>query len=695
MRIKRSISIVFMTIMTIVACDEDEKVNSIPKVDNQVFEVFENINDLEIIGNVVATDEDDDNLIFTIKENDEDLFELSEEGELSLFAEKQLDFESKVAHSIIVEVSDGKESSTGTIIINVKDIDENQGPLIKNQSFTVPESIGDGESIGKVEASDPDNDKLQFTVLESELFEITQDGTLSLISGKELDYETQTTHKFLVQVSDSKEVRSAEITINVTDVNENNPPVIENQTFSVAENISADEVIGTVIASDPDGDILSYSVVDNMLFEITSEGKLSLVSGKELDYETTQQHIVVIRVTDEDKYAEAEITINVTDVEEGNTVSITDEKFLAELLNNHNIDTNGNSKIEISEAESYSGIVSVGGLGINDLKGIESFHNITKLFFQNNNISSVDLSNNTQLKVIYSYGNPLVSLNLSQNTLLEDLRCSNNSLNNLDLTKNVNLKILVADNNDLGSVDLTKNVLLENLSLSENKLSSIDFSHNINIKNIYLPKNNLTSLDASNLPKLGSLNCQDNQLTSIDVNNSTEIKSLVLINNSLQMIDISTNLNLDYIALRSNNLESLDFSKNENLRVVNVELNALETVMTANSEALKELYLSNNQITSIDVSQNTSLQVLSMPNNKLVGLDLSNNPSLTSVQLTQNNLEKVNIANGNNGNIQSFNARFNDNLSCVQIDTNFIIDLNMGIWSVNPEVTSFSYSPCN
>ena len=36
-----------MTIMTIVACDEDEKVNSIPKVDNQVFEVFENINDLE------------------------------------------------------------------------------------------------------------------------------------------------------------------------------------------------------------------------------------------------------------------------------------------------------------------------------------------------------------------------------------------------------------------------------------------------------------------------------------------------------------------------------------------------------------------------------------------------------------------------------------------------------------------------
>ena len=600
MRIIRNIGLTILTLIAFFACEEKEdEINTAPKIKNHFFEVFENISDTDVIGNITAIDEEDDKLYFLIKENDEDLFELSRGGQLSLVTGKKLDYETKTSHIIIIEVSDGLNSRTAEITIEVKDVNENEAPIIESQSFTVPEDIADNEVIGKV------------------------------------------------------------------------------------------------MATDPNGDVLSFSVVDNASFEITSEGELSLIEGKKFDYETNTKHIVIIKVSDGELFNEAEITINITDVAESEAVNIPDGNFLSALLTSHTIDTNGNSQIEVTEAATYSGEIHVGGLNITDLTGIEAFLNITKLIFNDNQIENVDLSNNKQLKVIYSYSNPLVGLNVSQNTLLEDLRCSYNSLNNLDVSENVNLKILNANNNNLESIDLSKNVLLEHVSLSENKLSSIDVSQNLNIKNIYLPKNNLTSLDASNLPQLTVLNCQDNKLTSINVNNSTALKDLVLINNNLPIIDVSTNVKLDYLALKSNNLDYLDLSKNENLRVLNAEINAIGKVTTANSEALKEIYLSYNQLTYIDVFENTSLEVLFIPHNKLIELDLSNNPSLTSVNLAQNNLEKVNIANGNNANIQSFNARYNDGLSCVQIDTNFVIDLNMGIWQINPEVTSFSYSPCN
>ena len=95
------------------------------------------------------------------------------------------------------------------------------------------------------------------------------------------------------------------------------PPMLSNHTFSVAEDIGDTEVIGTVVATDAESSSLTYSITanDSDLFEINSAaGELSLADGQRLDYETTNKHIINVSVFDGNLTANADLTVNVTDV---------------------------------------------------------------------------------------------------------------------------------------------------------------------------------------------------------------------------------------------------------------------------------------------------------------------------------------------------------------------------------------------
>ncbi|WP_159025705.1 cadherin domain-containing protein [Aquimarina sp. Aq78] len=194
----------------------------------------------------------------------------------------------------------------------------NKAPEIKAQSFTVSESATDTDVFGTVKATDTDKDALSYSITTNSdnLFEVTKAGALSLVAGKTLDFETKTTHEITVEVTDGKAKAAAKITITVTDVNENQPPVIDDQTFTVAEDIT-NTVIDVVTATDPEGDTLTYRVEsnDNNLFEITGDGILSLAPNKVLDYESNTNHSITITVSDGNGgESSAQILINVTDV---------------------------------------------------------------------------------------------------------------------------------------------------------------------------------------------------------------------------------------------------------------------------------------------------------------------------------------------------------------------------------------------
>ncbi|WP_318345076.1 BspA family leucine-rich repeat surface protein, partial [Flagellimonas baculiformis] len=98
---------------------EPEPMNSAPVIAAQEFTAGEDISDTSVIGTVTATDSDGDELAFILKADPDGLFEISATGELSLADEKALDFESKVQHSITVEVGDGEKTATATVTIKV------------------------------------------------------------------------------------------------------------------------------------------------------------------------------------------------------------------------------------------------------------------------------------------------------------------------------------------------------------------------------------------------------------------------------------------------------------------------------------------------------------------------------------------------------------------------------------------------
>ncbi|MEO9871957.1 BspA family leucine-rich repeat surface protein [Ekhidna sp.] len=196
----------------------------------------------------------------------------------------------------------------------------NKAPVISNQTFTVGEDVDDATGIGEVRASDPNGDALSFSISvnSGSLFEITKEGEITLASGESLDFEMETSHQLTVEVSDGSEQSDAIITISVTDVDENIPPVIPaSQSFSASEIILVNEV-GTVQASDPDDDVLSYSITQDVsnLFEISADqGIITLQEGKRLDFEMASSHTITVQVSDGKASASSEITIEVIEVD--------------------------------------------------------------------------------------------------------------------------------------------------------------------------------------------------------------------------------------------------------------------------------------------------------------------------------------------------------------------------------------------
>lgn len=315
-------------VLIIFSCGKDEDPptpvaeNNKPEMENQTTDqVLENQASGTVFYQVIATDKDEeDTLVFSISENDNGLFSISAEGDLSVAPNKQLDYETAKEHQVTVSVSDSEDSKTAVITIDVGDV--NEAPEMDAQEFSVTEGASDNFVFGTVQAEDPEQVELGFsiTVNSDELFEITEDGNLSLAEGQAVDLETPS-HTIMVSVSDGQNTVEEEMTITVTAGNEDNSiPEIDPQTFVVKEDIADTFEIATVAAKDDDeGDTLTFYIYDNVengLFEITQGGILSLAEGRSLDFESVKQYTIIVRVGDGQTEAGAPITIDVSNVNE-------------------------------------------------------------------------------------------------------------------------------------------------------------------------------------------------------------------------------------------------------------------------------------------------------------------------------------------------------------------------------------------
>ena len=326
---KKELSLVLVLCFAfIMSCGDDEPTepeNTAPAISAQSFNASESALDTDVFGTVTATDADGDALTFSITTNDNGLFEITNDGELSLAAGQSLDYETATVHNLSVSVSDGTDAASADITVNVIDVDENTAPTIAAQSMTIDENTAVGAVVGTIQATDAENDNLTYSTTDPETeFAISAAGEVT-VAGV-INFEDKDSHQFNVTVSDGMLSSSATLTIDVTDVND--APVFNDMAVNLtaAEDIADTDQIGSLIATDEDGDDLTYSVTDDAddLFEVDNAGLLSLQDGKSLDFETSMLHSLVIVATDSDgATGQINVSVTVTDVDEPQVVSVT------------------------------------------------------------------------------------------------------------------------------------------------------------------------------------------------------------------------------------------------------------------------------------------------------------------------------------------------------------------------------------
>jgi len=182
----------------------------------------------------------------------------------------------------------------------------------------------------------------------------------------------------------------------------------------------------------------------------------------------------------------------------GQNVNIPDPNFKASLLSNPNINTNGDTEIQVSEASSYDDILGCFSCQISDLTGVEYFENVTNMQFDQNLLTSADFSGCAALESLSLYSNNLTSINISQNQRLKSLDVMSNDLTAINLTNNDSLVLLNLITNNIESLDLSQNGFLEVLYCFNNNLTSLDVSQNNNLIFLNVSSNPISCLNVRN-----------------------------------------------------------------------------------------------------------------------------------------------------------------------------------------------------
>lgn len=289
-----------------------------PVVEDQSFMVVENSATGTAVGAVIATDAE---TYAIVAGNELGAFAINAStGLLTVADGTQIDYETNPAFFLTVEVSNPDGTDTGIMTINVINI--NDAPVVEDQAFDVFVNSPTGTVVGTIAASDPDGNDLFYTILAGNTgntFDLELTSGLLTVADNTL-LSDPTTFTLLVRVSDGGLSDTAVITINAI-IDPNEPPIINNQTFSVPENSPNGTAVGTVAAFDPNDDPLTFGIMagnTDGAFAINDlSGQITVANSAALDFETTPAFNLTVRVTDTGNLTdEATITINLTNVNE-------------------------------------------------------------------------------------------------------------------------------------------------------------------------------------------------------------------------------------------------------------------------------------------------------------------------------------------------------------------------------------------
>ena len=378
-------------------------------------------------------------------------------------------------------------------------------------------------------------------------------------------------------------------------------------------------------------------------------------------------------------YAEGDVAVD--------AACFPDETFRAWVSENCDTDADG-----LLSADEIAAVTWINVSGYNDdqtgeitsLEGIGYFTALEGLDCSKNQLTALDVSQNTALTELYCQENQLTALDVSQNTALRRLNCNDNLLSALDISHNPDLEILYCAVNALSSLDITNNAQLK-ASVTDGTLrfeyncvlfvrsEEIDdpespytvyyilsYDQGVELITGLPPVQTGVVINETNFPDQAFRSCVQNfdvdrdgrlsdaeraAVVEIDVAGASleergaitslkgiehfpELAYLYCFYNEIASLDLSANTELIYVDCGGNRLTELDVSSNTALMGLRCGKNGLTSLELSQNAELVGLDCMSNKLKTLDLSQNTALEQLSCAGNELTALTLGNKPNL-------------------------------------------------------------------
>ena len=252
--------------------------------------------------------------------NHDNAFRIDANG--AVWTEGPLDYEAAPVRMLNIWVSDGSSSVVIDLPVTIVNIDE--VPVASGATAApILENAPAGQNAGSITASDPENAPLTFAITSGNVdgaFGIDASGVVT--TTRPLNYEADGSSRVLtVDVSDGNHTVSTSLEVAIADVDEA-PTATANPVAAVAENAAAGQIAGSVVAVDPEGTSLSYSIVGGNHdggFAVSSGGVITTTVPH--DHEAAPVRSLDISVSDGTNAVQVTLTVAIADVNEAPSAS--------------------------------------------------------------------------------------------------------------------------------------------------------------------------------------------------------------------------------------------------------------------------------------------------------------------------------------------------------------------------------------
>ena len=281
-----------------------------------------------------ANDPEEDDITWSVRGTDGNVFEMSESGALEFRTppdyENAGDSDRDNEYELTVVAGD-QGGLEGTLDVTVTVTDQNEGPEITGTTtFSITEN---GELVGaSYRGRDPEDPSLEITRwsvtgTDGGDFEIDEAGELSF--RKTPDYEKpadsnkDNEYRVTVRASDGRNYGTLDVVVTVTDENEA-PEISESGKTEISYRENGTSGLYTYRASDPEKEEISWTVrgTDGNLFEMSESGALEFRTPPDYenagDTDRDNEYVVTVVASDERGLeGTLEVRVTVTDQNEG------------------------------------------------------------------------------------------------------------------------------------------------------------------------------------------------------------------------------------------------------------------------------------------------------------------------------------------------------------------------------------------